>query len=167
MPENVLKWPLLGISLSCPAMSSGHIPPRLSGPENFSSLWLDKRYCSSTGEYGEMSEDQSRSGSYIVLRRWIVAFMIIEFLGFVPLLGIFELLPNKLLGQRFWPLVAIMWVALYLLTASCLRWLRCPRCRKNYFGTFSALFGGYVAPGQRYILFSKECANCGLRRDSN
>ena len=114
-----------------------------------------------------MSEEQSKSGSYIVRRTWLVAFMIIEFLGFIPVLGIFGLLSNKRFGKDFWPMAAISWVALYLFTVSLLRSLRCPQCGKNYFGNFSALFGGYVAPGRRYSLFRKECANCGLRKDSN
>ena len=106
-------------------------------------------------------------GSYKVRRTWIVAFMTIEFLGFVPLLGILGLLSTRHWGQRFWALAAIMWVALYLFAVLNLRWIRCPRCGMNYFGNFSALFGSYDSLGHRYSLFSKECANCGLPRDSN
>ena len=140
---------------------------RFSGPENFSSVWLDRRYCSSTGEYDEMSEEQSQSGSYIVHRAWIIVFMIIESFGFIRVLGIFGILSSKLFEQRFWPIAAIMWLVLYLLTALRLRCLRRPQCGKNYFGNFSALFGGYVSPGHHYSLFSKECANCGLWKASN
>jgi hypothetical protein len=93
--------------------------------------------------------------------------MIVEGLGFIPVLGIFGLLLNRFFGQRFWPIAATLWVALYFLTALRLRCLRCPRCGKSYFGNFFALFGGYVSPGHRYTLFSKECANCGLRKDSS
>jgi len=114
-----------------------------------------------------MSVEQSQRGRYTVLRTWIIVLMIVEVLGFIPVLGIFGLLPNMLLGQTFWPVAAIMWIVLFLLTALSLRWLRCPRCGVSYFGNFSALFGGYVAPGQRYSLFSKKCANCGFRKDSN
>ena len=121
----------------------------------------------STGEYSEMSQEQSQPGSYVVLRTWTIAFMIIEFLGFIPVLGVFGLLSNEHLSQRFWPIAAIMWAALFLLTALRLRYLRCPRCGKNYFGNFSALFGGYDSPGHKYSLINKECANCGLRKVSN
>jgi hypothetical protein len=48
----------------------------------------------------------------------MIAFMIIEFLGLIPVLGIFGLLSNRVLGKDFWPTAAIMWVALYLFTAS-------------------------------------------------
>jgi ribosomal protein S27AE len=113
-----------------------------------------------------MSEEQSQSESHIVRRTWIIAFMIIEFLWFIPVLGIFGLLSNKRFGKDFWPAAAIIWVAFYFLTALRLRFLRCPRCGKSSFGNFLALFGGYVSPGQRYSLFSKECANCGFREDS-
>ena len=89
-----------------------------------------------------MSEEQRQSGSYIFRRAWIIVFMIIEFLGFIPVLGIFGILSNKPFGQRFWPTAAIMCVALYLLAALRLRHLRCPRCGENYFENFSALFGG-------------------------
>jgi len=93
--------------------------------------------------------------------------MIIEFLGFIPILGVFGLLSNQCFGNGFWPGAAIIWVALYLFTASRLRSLRCPQCGKNYFGNFLAFWGGYVSPGQRYSLFNKDYANCGLRKDSN
>jgi hypothetical protein len=93
--------------------------------------------------------------------------MIIEFLAFIPVLGIFGLLSNKSFGKTFWPAASIFWVALYFLTALRLRFLRCLRCGGNYFGNFSSLLGGYDSPGHRYNLFSKECANCGFRSDSN
>jgi len=73
--------------------------------------------------------------------------MIIEFLGFIPVLGIFSILSINLFGKRFWPVAAIMWLALCLLTALRLRCFLCPQCGKNYFGNFSALFGGYVSQG--------------------
>jgi hypothetical protein len=52
--------------------------------------------------------------------------MIVEGLGFIPVLGIFGLLSNRHFGQGFWPFAAIMWVVLYLLTALRLLSLRCP-----------------------------------------
>ena len=93
--------------------------------------------------------------------------MIVEVLGFIPVLGNFGPLPKKDLGQHFWPIATITWVTLYLLIAFRLRFFPCPRCGKSYFGSFLALIGGYDSPGHRYSLFSKECANCGLRKDSN
>ena len=111
--------------------------------------------------------ERSQSEAYVIRRKWIIAFTITEFLGLIPVLGLFGLLSNRYFGQRFWPFIAIIWVVFYLATASCLLSLRCPQCGKNYFGNFFALFGGYVSPGHRYSLFKKECANCGLRRNSN
>ena len=72
-------------------------------------------------------------------RTWIIALMMIEFLGFIPVLGIFGLLSNKRFGKDFCPVAAIIWVALYLFTASRLRSLRCPQSGKKYFGNFSAI----------------------------
>ena len=114
-----------------------------------------------------MSIEQNQAGSYYVLKTWIIAFMIFEFLGFVPILGICGLLSIRLIGEDFWPVAAIIWVVVYLFTTLRLRSLRCPRCGKNYFGNLLALFGGYVALRHRDSLFSKECANCGLRIGSN
>ena len=100
-------------------------------------------------------------------RTWIIVFMIIEFLGFIPILGIFGIFSNKLFGHRFWPIAAIIWLVLYLLTALRLQCFHCPQCGKNRFGNFSAFLGGYVSQGRRYSLFSKECANCRSQGDSN
>lgn len=114
-----------------------------------------------------MSQEQSQLGTYIVLRTWTIAFMIIEFLGFIPVLGIFGFLSKGRFGKDFWRTAAIAWAVLYLFIATCLRSLSCPQCGKNYFGNFLALFGGFVAPGHQYNLFSKECANCELRKMPN
>jgi hypothetical protein len=127
--------------------------------------WWYKRHCASIGVHGKMGKNQSELRGYRVRRTWIVVLIIIEFLGFIPILGIFRLLPH--IGKDFWPIAAIMWGTLYLFTALHLRSLHCPRCGKKYFGDFSALFGGYVAPGQRYSVFKKECINCGLGKNSN
>jgi hypothetical protein len=114
-----------------------------------------------------MSEERSHPRSSMDGRTWIIAFMIIEFLGFIPVLGIFGFLSNKRFGKNIWPRAAIIWLALYCLTALRLRFLRCPRCKKRYFGNFLALFGDFVSLGQRNSLISEECANCGFRNDSN
>jgi ribosomal protein S27AE len=100
-------------------------------------------------------------------RTWIIVFMIIEFLGFIPVLGIFGVLPNRRFGMDFWPLIAIIWCAFYLFVGLNLRSLHCPQCGKSYFGNYLDLLGGYEVPGRRFSLFTRECANCGSREVSN
>jgi hypothetical protein len=73
-----------------------------------------------------MSNYQTQWERYRVRRRWIIAFTIIEFLGFIPIVGIVGLLTNKFLGRNLWVLAAIFYGALYLFTGSRLRVLCCP-----------------------------------------
>jgi hypothetical protein len=114
-----------------------------------------------------MTNYQTQWESYRVRRRWIIACIIVEFLGFIPFVGIVGIASIKHFGRDFSMVGAILFMSLYLYTGSRLRKLRCPRCGQNYFGDFSALFGGLIAPGRRYSLFGKECAYCGLRKYSN
>jgi hypothetical protein len=116
-----------------------------------------------------MSEEQSQSGRCVAQRGWNIAFGIIEFLGFIPVLGIFGLLPDKHLGKDFWPVGAIIWIAVYFLTALRLRFLRCPRCGKNYFDSFLTLFGGHVYPGDDTVPLSTivRTADCGRIRTNS
>lgn len=93
-------------------------------------------------------------------RSWIIAFMIIEFLGFIPVFGIFGLLSNTRFGKDFWPMTAIIWVAVYFLTALRLRFLRCPRCGKHYFDNFLALFvRGSDIVSLKKLLLTPDCGS--------
>jgi hypothetical protein len=114
-----------------------------------------------------MTDYQTQWESYRLRRRWIIAFIVIEFLGFILFIGIVGIESTKHFGRDFSLVAMILFMALYLHTGSRLRELRCPRCGQNYFGDFSALFGGLIAPRRRYSLFGKECAYCGLRKYSN
>lgn len=100
---------------------------------------------------------QNQLSSKRIRTAWIIVFTLVELLGFIPILGVFGLLPNRGFGKNFWPMAAILWGALCLFTGSCVQSLRCPRCEQNYFD-IAALFGSYDGPTS---LFKKECVNCG------
>src|SRR3984957_14048799 len=77
-------------------------------PKNLSSVWWSKRDRASISVRGGMDKNQSKWRSYKVRKAWIIVFMFIEVLAFIPALGIFGLLPNRRFGRDFWLLIGLM-----------------------------------------------------------
>jgi len=112
--------------------------------------------------HSEMSSYQIQWEEYRTRRRKIVACMIIEFLAFVPVVGIVSLASRRLFSIDLAFPAMLLWGILYIYTGSRLRSFLCPRCGKNF-------VGGIL--GDSSLLFSKprafigrECANCGLEK---
>jgi hypothetical protein len=87
-------------------------------------------------------------------RTRIYLFMVLEFLAFIPFVGLVGIVERRLLGtdHLFKPAV-LLWGALYLLTGSRLRTFPCPRCGQKFFGGFFATSGNFLG---------NKCASCGL-----
>ena len=105
---------------------------------------------------------------YRVRTRWTVICLILEFLAFIPVVGIASVVSRKLLGTDLWYPAAIVWGLLYVFTIFRLRNFPCPRCNKNFFGgiDFDAKTAGNLF-SMPTVFVGRKCAFCGLRKYAN
>jgi hypothetical protein len=109
-----------------------------------------------------MADYREQWRRYKVRERWIVAVMILEFVGFLPFIAVVSIASKRLIPGTDVPANAAIvgWMALFLFTGTRLRTFRCPRCGKNFSG---GIFGDIrVLIRSPKAFFGKECVYCGL-----
>jgi DNA-directed RNA polymerase subunit RPC12/RpoP len=90
-------------------------------------------------------------------RNKILLLLVVEFLAFLPFVGLTAIIEKKLFSSSYTFLPAVIaYGALFIMTLNRLRTFPCPRCGKKFFGRF----GG----PQEFL--DRKCAYCGLRRGS-
>jgi hypothetical protein len=86
--------------------------------------------------------------------------MIVEFLAFIPVVGLISVASRRLLSIDLALPAALLWGVLYIYTISRLRSFLCPRCGKNFVG--GILGDSRLLFSKPRAFFGRECAYCGL-----
>lgn len=112
-----------------------------------------------------MSSYQIQWEQYRTRRTKIAACMIVEFLAFIPFVGVISVASRRLFSINLAFPAALLWGILYIYTVSRLRSFLCPRCGKNFLG--GILGNSSLLFSKPRAFFGRECAYCGLEKYSD